>query len=54
MEIAHSVYDDDLRIIAQRRADALGALAAGDERLVCDAAAQTASPPSLMTRGQAA
>ena len=35
MEIAHSVCDDDPRTIAQRRADALGALAAGDERLVC-------------------
>ena len=35
MEIAHSVCDDDPRTIAQHRADALGALAAGGERLVC-------------------
>jgi Domain of unknown function (DUF222) len=35
MEMAHEVCDDDPRTIAQRRADALGALAAGAERLKC-------------------
>nr|WP_240492199.1 DUF222 domain-containing protein [Mycobacterium alsense] len=33
--MAHSVCDDDPRTIAQRRADALGALAAGADRLAC-------------------
>ena len=33
--MAHGVCDDDPRTIAQRRADALGALAAGAERLAC-------------------
>ncbi|MDT7719780.1 MAG: hypothetical protein QOE94_791 [Mycobacterium sp.] len=35
MAMAHEVCDDDPRTIAQRRADALGALAAGAERLKC-------------------
>ncbi len=35
MEMAHGVCDDDPRTIAQRRADALGALAAGADRLAC-------------------
>ena len=35
MQMAHGVCDDDPRTIAQRRADALGALAAGSERLAC-------------------
>ena len=35
MQLAHGVCDDDPRTIAQRRADALGALAAGAERLAC-------------------
>ncbi|MEB3020271.1 HNH endonuclease signature motif containing protein [[Mycobacterium] crassicus] len=35
MAMAHSVCDDDPRTIAQRRADALGALAAGGQSLVC-------------------
>jgi Domain of unknown function (DUF222) len=35
MQMAHAVCDDDPRTIAQRRADALGALAAGAERLAC-------------------
>ncbi len=35
MQMAHSVCDDDPRTIAQRRADALGALAAGGDRLAC-------------------
>jgi hypothetical protein len=35
MQMAHDVCDDDPRTIAQRRADALGALAAGAERLAC-------------------
>ena len=34
-QMAHSVCDDDPRTIAQRRADALGALAAGADRLAC-------------------
>jgi hypothetical protein len=35
MQLAHGVCDDDPRTIAQRRADALGALAAGSDRLAC-------------------
>lgn len=35
MRMAHEVCDDDPRTVAQRRADALGALAAGRDRLVC-------------------
>lgn len=35
MQMAHEVCDNDPRTIAQRRADALGALAAGADRLVC-------------------
>ena len=35
MEMAHGVCDDDPRTMAQRRADAMGALAAGAERLAC-------------------
>jgi hypothetical protein len=35
MQMAHAVCDDDPRTIAQRRADALGALAAGAEHLAC-------------------
>ncbi|MGV0625663.1 DUF222 domain-containing protein [Mycolicibacter minnesotensis] len=35
MHLAHSVCDDDPRTLAQRRADALGALAAGAESLAC-------------------
>jgi Domain of unknown function (DUF222) len=34
-QMAHQVCDDDPRTVAQRRADALGALAAGAERLAC-------------------
>ena len=34
-QMAHGVCDDDPRTIAQRRADALGALAAGSDRLAC-------------------
>ena len=33
--MAHGVCEDDPRTIAQRRADALGALAAGSDRLAC-------------------
>jgi hypothetical protein len=36
LQMAHSVCDDDPRTIAQRRADALGALAAGADRLACN------------------
>jgi hypothetical protein len=35
MQMAHEVCDDDPRTIGQRRADALGALATGAERLAC-------------------
>ncbi|KLO26680.1 HNH endonuclease signature motif containing protein [Mycobacterium haemophilum] len=35
LQMAHDVCDDDPRTIAQRRADALGALAAGATRLSC-------------------
>ena len=34
-KLAHGVCDDDPRTIAQRRADALGALAAGADQLAC-------------------
>jgi hypothetical protein len=34
-QMAHGVCDDDPRTMAQRRADGLGALAAGADRLVC-------------------
>ena len=34
-QMAHGVCDDDPRTIGQRRADALGALAAGSDRLAC-------------------
>jgi hypothetical protein len=34
-QMAHAVCDDDPRTIAQRRADALGALAAGSDTLAC-------------------
>ena len=34
-QMAHQVCDDDPRTLAQRRADALGALAAGAEHLAC-------------------
>ena len=34
-QLAHGVCDDDPRTIAQRRADALGALAAGADQLAC-------------------
>jgi len=33
--MAHGVCEDDPRTIAQRRADGLGALAAGSDRLAC-------------------
>jgi hypothetical protein len=35
MDMAHGVCEDDPRTITQRRADALGALAAGADRLAC-------------------
>jgi Domain of unknown function (DUF222) len=35
MQMAHEVCDDDPRTISQRRADALGALAGGAQRLTC-------------------
>ena len=47
LDMAHAVCEDDPRTIAQRRADALGALAAGSDRLVCgcgDSACPAAGP----------
>jgi hypothetical protein len=38
LQMAHQVCEDDPRTIAQRRADALGALAAGADRLACGCA----------------
>ncbi len=35
LQMAHEVCEDDPRTVAQRRADALGALAAGADRLAC-------------------
>ncbi|ORB74952.1 HNH endonuclease signature motif containing protein [Mycobacterium scrofulaceum] len=35
LQMAHDVCEDDPRTVAQRRADALGALAAGADRLAC-------------------
>ncbi|WAC93713.1 HNH endonuclease signature motif containing protein [Mycobacterium sp. Aquia_213] len=35
LQMAHEVCDDDPRTLAQRRADALGVLAAGGQRLAC-------------------
>ena len=50
-EMAHGVCDDDPRTISQRRADAMGALAAGSDRLAC----QCGSPecPSAADDGRA-
>ena len=42
-QMAHGVCEDDPRTIAQRRADALGALAAGAERLACTCGAASCS-----------
>jgi hypothetical protein len=39
--MAHAVCDDDPRTVAQRRADALGALAAGADHLACACGAPT-------------
>ncbi len=50
-EMAHGVCDDDPRTIAQRRADALGALAAGAERLAC--ACANSDCPSAGSDGRA-
>ncbi|CPR13491.1 HNH endonuclease [Mycobacterium bohemicum DSM 44277] len=41
-QMAHQVCDDDPRTLAQRRADALGTLAAGGEELACDRPAECA------------
>ena len=45
--MAHQVCDDDPRTLAQRRADALGALAAGGDQLACPC--QTADCPARAT-----
>ena len=52
-QMAHGVCDDDPRTISQRRADALGALAAGSDRLACTCGSPecrlpmtTAAPPA--------
>jgi Domain of unknown function (DUF222) len=47
-QMAHQVCDDDPRTIAQRRADALGTLAAGGAQLVC-ACATSGCPASADT-----
>ncbi len=52
MDMAHGVCDDDPHTIAQRRADALGALAAGAERLACGCA--NPHCPASGTDGRAA
>ncbi|MEZ0364264.1 DUF222 domain-containing protein [Mycobacterium sp. pUA109] len=54
MQMAHEVCDDDPRTIAQRRADAMGVLAAGGDRLVCgcgDADCPMASEASSSASG---
>ncbi|MEZ0383776.1 DUF222 domain-containing protein [Mycobacterium sp. pW045] len=52
-QLAHTVCDDDPRTVAQRRADALGALAAGADNLGC-ACGNTACPASGGTDARAA
>ncbi|BBX23797.1 hypothetical protein MTER_32080 [Mycolicibacter terrae] len=52
-QLAHTVCDDDPRTLAQRRADALGALAAGADTLAC-ACATTDCPASGATDARAA
>jgi hypothetical protein len=42
-QMAHDVCDGDPRTVAQRRADALGALAAGADRLACGCGNETCS-----------
>ena len=55
MAMAHQLCDDDPRTIAQRRADALGVLAAGGDRLACGCgagdcpAAHTTGGPNRVT-----
>ncbi len=51
-EMAHGVCDDDPRTIAQRRADALGALAAGSQHLHCQC--DNEGCPAAATDGRAA
>jgi hypothetical protein len=51
MQMAHGVCDDDPRTIAQRRADAMGALAAGADRIAC--ACGTPDCPSGSNDGRA-
>jgi hypothetical protein len=53
LQLAHGVCDEDPRTRAQRRADALGALAAGADRLACgcahpDCPARDAAPASAV------
>lgn len=52
-QLAHTVCDDDPRTLAQRRADALGALAAGADSLAC-ACGNTDCPTSGGTDARAA
>jgi len=51
--MAHAVCDDDPRTLAQRRADALGALAAGADHLACGCT-NTDCPANLETDPRAA
>lgn len=44
-QMAHEVCEDDPRTIAQRRADALGALAAGSQTLACQCGGPNCSAP---------
>ncbi|MXI72180.1 DUF222 domain-containing protein, partial [Mycobacterium tuberculosis] len=50
-EMAHGVCEDDPRTLAQRRADALGALAAGATTWRAAAASPTAPPVPATTSG---
>lgn len=50
--MAHQVCESDPRTVAQRRADALGALAAGAEQLAC-ACGATNCPAALDTDARA-
>ncbi len=50
-QMAHGVCEDDPRTISQRRADALGALAAGSDRLACECG--SAECPSAEGDGRA-
>ncbi|HET9876797.1 MAG TPA: DUF222 domain-containing protein [Mycobacterium sp.] len=50
MAMAHQVCDDDPRTIAQRRADALGVLAGGGDRLMCGCGSAECSAAEATSR----